>query len=402
MIVGVRPTRVRRVLYLVPQLSLTPGGIQAVSEDTLRAVTRTWPDALHRVLLLGNRADPRPPDGVPPGVRYVPCGMRSRRLARLRFTAVFAWSLLRTRFDLVVVAHVDLGPLAWMARRLRGVPYVVWAHGIEVQGGRGPRRRLRLASLRGAERVIAVSRHTAGLLAAIDEGLAARTVVIPNAVGDRFKPGSAEAARRRLGLAGARVLLTVGRLSAAERYKGFDTVLRALPEVLRREPDIRYVIVGAGDDAPRLRGVAARLGVARAVVFAGAVPDRDLPDYYRACDLFVMPSRREGFGIVFIEALACGRPVIAGDSDGARDALRDGRLGRLLDPDDPHRLAGAVLDLLGGRWPRELTDPVRLRRECLAHFGFAVFDRRVRAVVRDLAPRSGVAPADPAGADAES
>ena len=226
--------------------------------------------------------------------------------------------------------------------------------------------------------------------------------MIPPAVGDRFRPGSAEAARRRLDLAGARVLLTVGRLSAAARYKGVDTVLLALPEILRREPDVRYVVVGVGDDAPRLRGLAARLGVANAVVFVGAVPEGDLPDYYRACDLFVMPSRREGFGIVFIEALACGRPVVAGDADGAPDALRGGRLGRLVDPDDPEGLARTVVELLGGRWPRALTDPVRLRRECLAHFGFTAFDRRVRTLVRALAPRSGAAPADPAGADRES
>ena len=372
----------REILYLFPQLALSSGGIQAVNEDTLRAVARVWPDARHRVLLFFNRSAPPLPGGVGSKVRVLACGMRSRHLAVLRFAGVFAGLLAARRPDLVVVGHAALAPLAWLAQRALGIPYVVWAHGIEVWGLRAG---LRAASLRYADRVVAVSRYTAGEIAALDPGLADRTVVVPNAVADRFRPGGGEALRRRLGLGGARVLLTVGRLSAAERYKGIDTVLHALPRVLARAPDVRYVVAGGGDDLPRLRALAARLGVAHATVFAGAPPDGDLPGYYDACDLFVMPSRREGFGIVFTEALACGKPVLAAAAGGAPDAVLDGRLGRLVEPGDADATAQAVLDFLSGGWPPALTDPARLRRTCLEHFGFPAFERRVQDVVRAAA-----------------
>ena len=372
----------REVLYLFPQMALSSGGIQAVNEDTLRAAARAWPDARHRVLLLVNRSAPRLPGGVGPGVRALPCGMRSGRLAKLRFAGVFARLAAAGRPDLVVVGHVDLAPLAWLAQRALHIPYVVWAYGIDVWGLRAG---MRAASLRHADRVVAISRYTAGEVAALDATLAERTAIAPPAVGDRFRPGGGEALRRRLGLVGARVLLTVGRLSAAERYKGIDTVLRALPQVLAHAPDVRYVVAGGGDDLPRLRALAARLGVAQATVFAGAPPDGDLPDYYNACDLFVMPSRREGFGIVFTEALACGKPVVAAAAGGAPDAVLDGGLGRLVEPGDADATAQAVLDFLAGGWPPALTDPARLRRACLEHFGFPAFERRVQDLVRSVA-----------------
>ena len=371
----------RKVLYLFPQLALSSGGIQAVNEDTLRAVARAWPDARHRVLLYLNRSAPRLPGGVGPGVRALPCGMRSRRLTKLRFAGVFARLLAARRPDLVVAGHVDLAPLAWLAQHALRIPYVVWAYGIEVWGLRTG---LRAAGLRHADRVVAISRHTAREVAALDATLAERTVIAPPAVADRFRPGGGEALRRRLGLGGARVLLTVGRLSAAERYKGIDTVLHALPQVLACAPGVRYVVAGDGDDLPRLRALAARLGVAHATVFAGAPPDGDLPGYYNACDLFVMPSRREGFGIVFTEALACGKPVVAAAAGGAPDAVLDGGLGRLVEPGDADATAQAVLDFLSGGWPPALTDPARLRRTCLEHFGFPAFERRVQDVVRSV------------------
>ena len=383
----------RDVLYLFPQLALSPGGIQTVNEDTLRVMTRIWPDARHRVLLYRNRTAPGSLDVASARVDSMPCGMRSKRLARLKFAAVFAGMLLLRRPDLVVVGHVNLGPLAWLAKLAFGVPYIVWTHGIEVWRLRG---RMRVASLRRADRVVTVSRYTAAQLAQLDPTLPASTVIVPPAVRDRFRPGNGSALRHRLGLAAARVLLTVARV---EGHKGCDTVLRALPRVLRRVPDIRYLVAGEGQDLPRLRALADRLGVTRAVVFAGPVPDRDLPDYYNACDLFVMPSRREGFGIVFVEALACGKPVVAGNAGGSGDAVLQGGLGRLVEPDDADQVAQAILDFIEGSWPPALTDPARLRQMCLDHFGFAAFDRRMRILLDGMATCRRVARPSPAGMD---
>ncbi len=375
-----------KVVYLFPQIGLSPGGIQILNEDTLSVLTQTWPRARHRVLLYVNHDVPPMPAGVAGDVRLIPCGMPSKHLAKARLALVFAWLVLVRPPDLIIVGHVGLGPLAWVAKRVLRIPYVVWAHGTEVwHQCRG----IHVASLRLADRVVAVSRYTARELGAIDASLPDRTVVVHPMVDSQFRPGRGEALRRRLGVNDARVLLSVGRLSATDRYKGFDTVLRALPEVLARAPDVRYIVAGEGDDLPRLRALADRLGVSHATVFTGSPSDRDLPDYYNACELFVMPSSKEGFGIVFIEALACGKPVIAGDAGGAPDAVLDGGLGRLVQPGDVQGLARVALDFLEDRWPAALTAPERLHRECVKHFGTAAFQRGVQAVVGSLASRCG-------------
>ena len=371
----------REVLYLFPQMGLSPGGIQILNEDTLRSLTRAWPNVRHRVLLYVNRDVPAVLGTAAGNLRLFPCGMRIRYLAKFRIALTFAWLALVKRPDLIVVGHVGLAPLAWIAKRVLGLPYVVWAHGSEVWG---LSRRTRVASLRRADRVVAVSRFTARKLGAIDPTLAVRTEVVNPMVGTQFRPGSGAALRHRLGVVDARVLLSVGRLSATDGYKGFDTVLRALPKVLASAPDIRYVVVGDGDDLPRLKALAEILGVSHATVFAGAASDCDLPDYYNACDLFLMPSNGEGFGIVLIESLACGKPVVAGNADGARDAILDGDLGRMVAPGDVRGLAQIVLDFLEGRWPAPLTTPDHLHKACVEHFGVAAFNRRVQALIRSV------------------
>ena len=371
--------RLRDCLYLFPQLFGAPGGIQTVNQDTLRAMTRTWPSARHRVLLYHDREAP-PPSGATGCVRFVPCGTAGGT-SRLRFVRAFAGAVLESRPDVVVVGHAGLAPPAWIAKRLLGTRYVVWTYGIEIGRLRG---RAQLAALRHADRLVAVSRHTARELTAVDPTAESRIEIMPTAVRDHFRPGSGAQVRRRLGVDREPILLTVARYSARERYKGYDLVVRALPVVLARRPDTRYVLVGEGDDLPRVRALACSLGVGHAVICAGLVPDAELPAWYNACDLFVMPSRREGFGLVFIEALACGKPVIAGDRAGARDAVVDGRLGRLVDPDDPDVLAGTILEFVTGRAPAALTDPARLSRECRRRFSLAAFEERVWNLVAGL------------------
>ncbi len=374
------PGDLHDVLYLFPMLFGPPGGIQAVCRDILRAMTRGWPAASHRVLLYQDREVPAEAGEAFGDALLLPCGT-AHGPSRFRYTRAFAGAIGRRRPGLVVAGHAGLAPLAAWSKRLLGVPFVVWLHGIELRRRRG---RSRSAALRRADRLVTVSRHTRRELAAFAPAAGPRSVVLPNAVHDRFRPGGGAAVRERLGLDRAPLLLTVARYDAGESYKGYDLVLRALPEVLARCPDARYLLVGRGDDLPRVRALARDLGVDRAVVCAGAVSDEELPAWYDACDLFVMPSKGEGFGLVYVEALACGKPVIAGNRDGARDALMDGRLGRMVDPDDPDGLVEVILEFLTGEAPAELTDPVRLRRECLRHFGFAAFEERVRNLVAGL------------------
>jgi glycosyltransferase involved in cell wall biosynthesis len=123
-------------------------------------------------------------------------------------------------------------------------------------------------------------------------------------------------------------------------------VIRTLPRVLEQHPDTIYLIVGDGGDRPRLESLAIECGVMKNVQFAGSVPSEELPDYFRLADVFVMPSVAEGFGIVFLEAMATGMRVIGGSKDGSRDALCDGALGTLIDPENSEELASAILAAL--------------------------------------------------------
>lgn len=344
----------------------TWGGIQTFNRHLLEALielaeTRGW---AVRVFSLRDRGRV----DLSCSVRLWGAGGR-----RVRFAA--ACLLNGFLADAVVIGHVNLAPLALVARTIRPrLRYAVIAHGFEIwtlQGG------LRRAGLRASSLVAAVSHDTRARLVAlgVEEQ---RVVLLPNTVdAARFTIGARpRALAARLGLADEPVLLTVGRLTLYDRAKGVDCVLTALPAIVRRIGNIRYVVVGDGDNRPRLEAYAASLGVADRVTFVGTVAADELPDYYRLCDVFVMPSKKEGFGIVFLEALACGRPVIAADFGGARDPLLGGELGRLVPPDDPDRLADAVVDVLADRSrPRE--DAEVLRQRMLDHFGYKTFRGRV-------------------------
>jgi phosphatidylinositol alpha-1,6-mannosyltransferase len=145
------------------------------------------------------------------------------------------------------------------------------------------------------------------------------------------------------------VLLTVGRL--VER-KGIDTTIRALPKVLARCPEAAYLVVGSGEDLPRLQALAEAMGVVEQVIFAGRVPHEELVAHYQLCDLFVMPNRElanhdtEGFGLVFLEANACGKAVISGKAGGVVEAVCHGQTGLNVDGDSVEAVADAIADLL--------------------------------------------------------
>ena len=229
------------------------------------------------------------------------------------------------------------------------MPLWVQVHGVDGWERRGA---VACRALRSAALVTSVSRYTRAQLLSWSDIAPHRVRVLPNTVAATYTPRP----RRddlvaRLGLGGRRVILTVGRLSSLERYKGHDRIIAALPAIAARVPDAAYLIVGSGDDRRRLEWLAHQAGVGDRVVFAGQVPDPELPDYFALSDVFAMPSTGEGFGIAFLEAAASGLPVIGGNRDGSVDALADGRIGRLVDPHAPAEIEGAVIDALLGRHP---------------------------------------------------
>jgi glycosyltransferase involved in cell wall biosynthesis len=143
-------------------------------------------------------------------------------------------------------------------------------------------------------------------------------------------------------------------------------------------PDLVYLIVGDGDDRSRFQSKASALGIARSVVFAGYIPEDEKPDHYRLADAFVMPGRGEGFGIVYLEAMACGIPVVASKTDGSREATRDGLLGALADPDSASEIRVAI--------KQALNRPRILQKE-LEYFSRQRFVERWHALLHHTLPK---------------
>lgn len=229
------------------------------------------------------------------------------------------------------------GFAAWLVKRMTGVPYLLFVHGEEMRIARGSRELTWMARrvLNGAERLIANSHNTARLLRAEWDVAEGRISVLhPGVDTERFKPAPrCLATRERLGWGERRVILTVGRL---QKRKGHDMLIRALPAIRAAVPDVLYAIVGDGEERAALERLVDEMGVRGQVQFRGEPNDAELVECYQQCDLFVLPNREvdgdiEGFGMVLVEAQACGKPVIAGDSGGTGETLIAGQSGSIID-----------------------------------------------------------------------
>lgn len=326
-----------RILALVTDAYGAGGGIAQYNRDLFRALALS--DAVGEVVVLTRNGKAATVD-EPAKVRQLPA-----RAGRLAFTAqAFSAASRKGPFDVIFCGHLYMAPLAALLSKLTGAPLWLQIHGIEAW--QRPTRLQRWAAER-SQLVTAVSRHTRRLYLAWANCPPETVKVLPNTVDERFSPGSKpEALLDRHQLCDKKVLLTVSRLAASERYKGHDRVIRAVAELRDAHPDLVYVVAGDGDDRPRLEQLTRELGLADQVRFIGYVPDAELPDLYRAADVFVMPSTGEGFGIVFLQALASGLRVIGGNVDGSRDPLRDGTEGQLVRADAIPAISAAIADLM--------------------------------------------------------
>lgn len=276
------------------------------------------------------------------------------RLIQTMLLLAHALSIVRReRIRVIHLGHLYLGLIGLTLKRFRGVRFVIYLHGGEMAAYMRFRavRTLVRAIVQQAHTVVANSRFTRSRYE--EMGLStSRTVVLTMGVDvARFHPHlDARQIRAKYRLDGAKVILTVGRV--IER-KGHDLVIRALGRVQQAVGHVRYLIAGSGPEEERLRSLARHLGCLEQVVFAGHVPDDELPHLYATCDVFIMPSRVldqrdgvEGFGIAFLEAGACGKPVIGGDSGGIADAVIDGVTGVLVDPTNVDEVAAVLTRLL--------------------------------------------------------
>jgi phosphatidyl-myo-inositol dimannoside synthase len=255
-------------------------------------------------------------------------------------------------FDLVFCGHILHAPLAaFIARRLQR-PLWLQLHGIDAWTC--PRPLIRWG-VEQSDLVTVVSRYTKRRFLRWANVQPERVRVLPNTVSDRYSPGpKPEQILSQYGLGGKRTLLTVSRISLDDRYKGHHRVLAVMPDLLREYPNLVYVVAGDGNGREKLQRLALEYGVADSVKFIGRVSDAQLPDLYRAADVFVMPSTEEGFGIVFLEAMRSGITVIGGNGDGSMDPLRDGTAGYAVSCENSGELLDAIRSAIEN--PRDSTD----------------------------------------------
>jgi glycosyltransferase involved in cell wall biosynthesis len=397
-----------RVLALVPDAFGSHGGISKFNRDLLTAVC-AHSQCVEVVAV--PRLMPEPPGPLPDKLiwRSEGTGGKLRFLAAVLKTACGQLrSAVRTPptlhaehptgFDWILCGHINLLPAAYLARRfIRGgsrrsrrllcPPIALFIHGIDVwQPHRSVLVRLLLGRL---DAFVSVSDVTQQRFVQWSRVSAAKGLLLPNCVDlAGFSPGEKDPQLlKKHGLAGRKVLMTLGRL-LRQRPKGIDEVMEALPRLAEEVPAVSYLIVGDGPDRARLEAKAAQLGVRDRVVFAGRVSESEKAAYYRLADGFAMPGYGEGFGIVYLEALACGVPALASTLDASREALLDGEMGLLVNPRNREELHHGLVRLL--QQPRGRVPPE------LERFSYPNFVRRCHAIVDRLCP-GGEGAADGAG-----
>ena len=366
----------------VPELIAREGGIQSYSNEMLEAISSILgPD---RVTVL-SKSDNQTALNIFCGEQmeaqstgHVPAQVRT-----LAFGELLLRKGLMDKPDLILSTHAHFSPVGKiLAGRVR-TPVAISAHGVEVWGL--PRGRTRNGLL-AADTILPVSEYTRNRLMS-ELGLPAeRFAIIHNTFDEKiFTPGPVRAdLRERYRLRPEdRLLLCVSRMEASEQYKGYRQIIQVMPSLVQKIPGLKFMVVGRGSDRKNMERLANRLGVRERVIFTGYVSSDELPHHYRLADAFAMPSKREGFGIVYLEAMGCGKRCLGGNKDAAVDALRHGELGILVDPDNLRELEDGLFQLLTEPAP----SPQEIHDRANRYFGREAFRGKVRQLLESFGLR---------------
>jgi phosphatidyl-myo-inositol dimannoside synthase len=364
-----------RILVLAPDAFGGYGGIAKYDRDLIGALC-TYP-GLAEVVAIPRRI-PLPLEPLPAKLTYVTGGINS--LVRY-FWALWRQVARRDGLGAICCGHLFLLPLAYLAKWKTGAPLILVVYGVDAWYP--PKSTVTRNLLSKVDAVISISEVTKDRFLAWAGFEADKVFILPNAVEpEHYGVGEKNPELLdRYGLTGKVVLLTLGRLSAVEQGKGFDEILELLPALSQQIPEIAYLIVGDGDDRGRLEEKARVLGMADRVVFAGFIGEEEKPDHYRLADAYVMTGRLEGFGFAFLEAMACGIPVVGSRLDGSREPLRHGELGILVDPDRPDEVQAGILAAL--KRPRGVIPGG------LEYFSFENFEKRCHEILRQVVKSGG-------------
>jgi len=281
----------------------------------------------------------------------------------------------------VILSHVNLLTIGYFIKLFSPKTKVILiAHGIEVwRSFPGWKKRM----LQRCDQVIPVSDFTKKKMMEMYQLPEQKFTILNNCL-DPFLPPPKQTKKdnsllARYGMdASDMVLLTLTRLASKEKYKGYDQVIQAVYNLKDKYASLKYLLVGKYDVAEknRLDAMIKKLGLQGQIIFTGFVPDIELAGFYTLANLYIMPSKKEGFGIVFIEAMFYGKPVIAGNIDGSADALKNGNLGLLVDPDNQQQITHALVEVLSNT-----EKYIPNHQEVMQNFSFEVYKEKLKGIL---------------------
>jgi phosphatidyl-myo-inositol dimannoside synthase len=366
-------------IFLFLEIFSQEGGIQSYIKDVLQAYL-ALPDCQNAEVFLLRDAPNCPNIFKNQDIKFYYLKNSSLTLGRFKLALFFLISLLWKRPQRVFCGHINLAPLTRFCCQPLGIPYTVFTYGKEVWQTLPNSQK---QALQSAESIWTISRYSCERLCVANAINPEKVAILPCVVDEeKFNLGEKSLTLiNKYGIENAKVLLTVARLWSGDIYKGVDVTIRALPTILQSHPDVKYLVIGRGDDLPRLEALTRELRVDKQVIFAGFIPTEELSDHYRLANAYVMPSQ-EGFGIVYLEAMACGIPVVSGDKDGSADPLQDGLVGWRVSYRDPEAVAQACLEILQGEDIR--CNGQWLRQQTLAKFGQRTLQEKLQQLIESV------------------
>lgn len=366
-------------LYTLQTFSTT-GGIQKM--------TRTMAHSLHRITQKSNQGfelwsvyDSN--HHLMP--QYLPAeNFKGFAKNRIKFALKVAIKAPKT--DMVIITHINLALIGLLVKAINP-KCKVWliAHGIEVWR---PLSFFKKMFLNRCDKILCVSNFTKQQIISKHKTKPAICKVLNNAVDPFMKLPSiftkpAHLLKRYKLNKKNPVIFTLTRLASTEQYKGHDQVIKIIKTLKVKFPHIKYILSGQYDhkEKTRIQKLITANNVQEQVILTGFLNEGELSDHFLLADLFVLPSKKEGFGIVFIEALACGLPVICGNADGSTDAIQDGQLGKAINPDNLTSLETAITEYL----TTPLTEHKRqyLQNQCLLHFNETCYMNNLQQLINE-------------------
>lgn len=365
-----------RIIFLCSELFLTHGGIQRFNRILLRALAEVGQENRHSVQVFSlNDFEVSDRFAGERCLQLSGFGKNKKKFATQAMKAM-------RDADLVIYGHVNLLPLGWGDRLLRSIgSSAVIVHGDEAWRPLPWWQRWVASRMKG---IISVSSFTAQEFCRLNKLDFSRVSWLPNIIDPDWTEWLNPISRKDQPSL-VPTMISVARLDACYRmrYKGIDTVIEAMPSLVSEFPGLRYIVVGEGPDRPRLENLADSLNLGNHVKFTGTVNEPELKEIYRQASVFVLPSGGEGFGIVYLEAMAYGLPVIAARAGGAPEVVLDGQTGLLVPYGDPEVASMAIRQILSDpALARRLGEAGR--RRVKEKFTFPRFKERVVQILEKL------------------